>query len=209
MDAWYWMWNLKQCMLIRNLPSDDSIARSESVWYLTWSLREQMRQYMRNLQLLGFVPDTYDFVTSDTDLDSLVDIDTDNLPKATEALTVSYNGTHLVDVLKNLADTWECEYWVTGTEDAFVIHFGKCENGTLQDINLATNAQNITPQNDTSERGDKLFYFGGADNIPMTYRKTLMMKSLSKTYSGVDFKVKNEEMLADMESIKAKLDETY
>lgn len=196
MDAWYWMWNLKQCMLIRNLPSDDSIARSESVWYLTWSLREQMRQYMRNLQLLGFVPDTYDFVTSDTDLDSLVDIDTDNLPKATEALTVSYNGTHLVDVLKNLADTWECEYWVTGTEDAFVIHFGKCENGTLQDINLATNAQNITPQNDTSERGDKLFYFGGADNIPMTYRKTLMMKSLSKTYSGVDFKVKNEEMLA-------------
>lgn len=196
MDAWYWMWNLKQCMLIRNLPSDGSIARSESVWYLTWSLREQMRQYMRNLQLLGFVPDTYDFVTSDTDLDSFIDIDTDNVPKATEALTVSYNGTHLVDVLKNLADTWECEYWITGTEEAFVIHFGKCENGTLQEINLATNAQNITPQDDTSERGDKLFYFGGVDNIPMTYRKTLMMKSLSKTYSGVDFKVKNEEMYA-------------
>lgn len=195
MDAWYWMWNLKQCMLIRNNPSDDSLARSESVWYLTWSLREQMRQYMRNLQLLGFVPDTYDFVTSDTDLNSFVDISED-VTKATEALTVSYNGTHLVDVLKNLADTWGCEYWVTGTEDAFVIHFGKCENGTLQDINLATNAQNITPQNDTSERGDKLFYFGGVDNIPMTYRKTLMMKSLSKTYSGVDFKVKNEEMLA-------------
>lgn len=186
MDAWYWMWNLKQCMLIRNNPSDDSLARSESVWYLTWSLREQMRQYMRNLQLLGLVPDTYDFVISDTDLDSFVDIDTDNVPKATEALTVSYNGTHLVDVLKNLAETWECEYWVTGTEDAFVIHFGKCENGTLQEINLATNAQNITPQNDTSERGGKLYYYGGADNIPNTYRKSVELIASDVTDSDSD-----------------------
>lgn len=186
MDAWYWMWNLKQCMLIRNQYKDGNLTRSESVWYLTWSLREQMRQYMRNLQLLGFVSDTYDFATNDTDLDNFVDIDTDNVPKATEALTVSYNGTHMIDVLKNLADTWECEYWITGTEEAFVIHFGKCESGTLEGISLQTNAQNITPQNDTSERGDKLYYYGGADNIPNTYRKTIELIASDVTDSDSD-----------------------
>lgn len=185
MDAWYWMWNLKQCMLIRNQYKDGNLTRSESVWYLTWSLKEQMRQYMRNLQLLGFVADTYDFVTDDTDLDSFVDISED-VTKATEALTVSYNGKHLVDVLKDLADTWKCEYWVTGTEGAFVIHFGKCESGTLEGISLATNAQNITPQNDTSERGDKLYYYGGADNIPNTYRKTIELIASDVTDSDSD-----------------------
>lgn len=196
LDAWYQMWNLKQFMLIRNLPSDDTLARSESVWYLTWSLKEQMRQYMRNLQLLGFVSDSYDFVTDDVALEQFVKIDTEAVPKAPQALTMSYSGQHMIDALNSLADTWECEYWITGTEEAFEIHFGKCEYGELETVSIQSNAQTIEAQNDVSERGDKLFYFGGLDNIPYTYRKTLMMRSLNKTYSGVDFKVKNDEISA-------------
>lgn len=185
MDAWYWMWNLKQCMLTTSFVNSSSLTRKETVWYLTNSLKEQMRVFLCNLQVLGFLSTDYDFLTDDTDLLSIIDITAD-VTKATEALTVSYNSTHMIDVLKNLADTWECEYWVTGNESSFLIHFGKCENGTLEGISLQTNAQNITPQDDTSERGDKLFYFGGTDNIPNTYRKTIRLTASDiETNNGV------------------------
>ncbi|MBQ0073606.1 MAG: hypothetical protein KBT34_05390 [Prevotella sp.] len=178
MDAWYHMWNLKQFMLIGELPNDaitKTYFRRETNWYHTNSLREQMRQFMRNLQVLGFVGADYNFLLDGdgNDLDKFIDIDKANVKKYSLALLMSYNGIHMIDALRELANTWECEYWITGNEDAFVIHFGKCENGTEETLSLDTNVESMDINNDVSDSADRIYYYGGIENIPNTYRKVI------------------------------------
>lgn len=177
MDAWYYLWNLKQIMLVTSVIGDGTLIRKEIEWSLTGSLKEHMREFMKNLQVLGFVPSTCDFMSNDTDLERYVHID-ETAEKAGHALNITYKGTYMVDGVFEIAKKFETECWISGTESDFQINFGKCEQGQQLVLNSEKNEHDINVETlvasrDTANTGEKIHVFGSEKNIPYSYRKNI------------------------------------
>lgn len=117
-----------------------------------------------------------------------------DIAKKNQALTISYKGRDILSAIKDIANAFECEYWVTMENEnfpypAFKVHFGKCEIGDEKIIScedykeneedeneLPLNAESIAISKDQSQIADKFFVFGSQDNIPFTYGKRLSAK---------------------------------
>lgn len=184
MDAWYKVWGMKLMMLTSKDIATKVLFRKETEWHLCASLREQLREYMCNLQCLGYAEGA-DFLSNDNDLDKYIEIG-EEVTTAQQALLVNYSSTSLLTTLDTFAKLWECEWWVTGDERSFCIHMGKCVYGEELPLSLEeftdeegntvkSNVEDMKPNRDTSTRGDKLFFFGSTDNIPNTYRKHIQL----------------------------------
>lgn len=184
LEAWYKIWSKKQMMLVSNS------VRKENEWYLTASLREQARQLMLNLQSLGYIPSNVN-LNDDTELSKYVDIRGTDIPKKDMALTVSYDKIKITEALEAYADTWDCEWWVTGTEASFIVHLGKCEDGEEIPISvenftddsgkeIGLNAVSIQPDKDSNEFCNKIYAYGSTNNIPVGYRKSIKAVVKSK-----------------------------
>lgn len=192
MEAWYRAWGLKMMMLTAIDMAKDAMFRKEAEWHLCAGLKEQMREFMCNLQCLGYAPDC-DFLVDDNDLNRYVHIGGE-VSKAPQALLIDYASTSLIDTLKNYADLWECEWWVEGTEQSFCIYFGKCAYGEEKILTLgdpdnadavdAINVERMEINKDTSAEGNKLFYYGSTENIPNTYRKQIALYACDVEYYG-------------------------
>lgn len=178
--AFYHLWGNKAFNLTTELKSEKKTIRKEMTWYLTNTLREQMREFLKNLQVLGYIDKRYDFYTETQNeigsVDRFVSIH-EEVTTQNQSLTMAYNGTSLLDALKQIADAWQCEYWVEGNEKDFKIHFGKCSHGEAEELSLETNVEKMDLNRDTTESARKLFYYGGTQNIPNTYRKGLFLKT--------------------------------
>lgn len=155
--AWYMTWGNRLFMLTHGIPSGNLI-RKESEWHLTNDLTHQCDELRRNLQALGLWGDKCDFDISAEYRD--------------RAYPMSYNGVSLISALTMIANQWETEWWVTGNEAEYTVHFGKCETG--EDIPLSRdNVETMTVERNASEYANKIFIFGSRDNIPYSYRKHL------------------------------------
>lgn len=175
MEAWYRAWKRKKFMMV---DSDGTQSvRRDVTWTLTNTLKEQMREFLVNLQLCGYISAEHDFRVGDASLNIFLDISDHYVPKAKSAQVMTYNGTNLLDALSSLADTWECEWWVTGSEGDFLIHFGKCSSGgEAIPLEIGENVEQMNINRDKTEYGNKLYIYGGTTNIPVGYRKLLQAK---------------------------------
>jgi len=174
LEAWYRCWKQKFFMMTETTTASSKVyMRKEVTWTLTDSLLNQLRELCINLQMLGYIPASYNLRNGDSDLLRFIDIQSANVPKAKAAQVMSYDTTTILDALKSLADTWECEWWITGTEEAFVIHFGKCETGKYIPLRIGENVESMDVSRDESTYGNKIYAFGGTVNIPPGYRKEL------------------------------------
>lgn len=192
-NAHYYRWQKQFFCMLRTLG--DTEVRSEKMWTLTTSLRNQMREFMINLQILGYVDSSYNFRANDIALDTFVVID-ESVETRMQSLTMSYSSTYMLDALKTMADTWGCEYWIEGDETNFKIHFGTCEYGTTEQIisldsftedgeEVPATAETMSFDKDMSDgSANLLYYFGGTQNIPNTYRKELRLKACDVVTSG-------------------------
>lgn len=180
-EAWYKAWNLQLFMLSNVQEKTGKRIRKETDWYLTQSLKNQMIQLLNNLQVIGYIPNNVDV---EKDFEEYCHIK-DEVATKHESKPMSYSGTHIIDALKSLADTWECEYWIDGTEDKFQIIFGKCEfqNATPVTLSLAENIESMNISKDNAKYADKIYVFGSKDNNPPRYRKRLeSFKASPNTY---------------------------
>lgn len=176
MEAWYRVWKQKLFMLTAVDIERNEEYRKEAEWYLTKPIKEQMREFCVNLQLCGYIGKKYNFRGDDEDLSKFIYIHTANIPSYSQSLTMTYSKNNLLDSLGDIAETWNCEWWVVGNEENFVIHFGKCEVDDVKTLELGVNVESMEANNDTSDSGTKLFCYGAEDNLPNTYRKELRLK---------------------------------
>ena len=157
--SWYWLWNNKRFML-----TQDGV-RKECSWHLTNTLSGQLDELCNNLRALGYSNPNYD-VSGCADADKVQ--------------LMSYNGIGICDALKQMAAKWNCEWWVTGGEEDFTIWFGKCSAGEIVDFTEGENVESMSIEKNSDTYANKIYVFGGKENIPPTYRKTL---SIEATYS--------------------------
>lgn len=148
LDAYYWKWKNKK---FKYTPETGG---QESSWSLTASLDVQLGVFLKNLQALGY---TYRGKNFEFSIDNTVE---------NKAIAMSYDNMNLLDALSAMAQSWECEYWITNS----VIHFGRCEYGTPVDFELGKNVETMTRSDSQTNFATRIYAFGSTRNIPTNYR---------------------------------------
>lgn len=148
--AEYYVWgNLMHCMVADG-------ERMEASWSLTERLSVQATQIVENLNALGITGYS-------------VNVTAEN---AAEVKCLTFNGVTMLNAMQQMADAWSCEWWVVGK----VINFGKCENGTELTFTLGGNVESMTIANNRKSFANRIFAFGGTQNIPEDYDRSLVFK---------------------------------
>lgn len=159
LDAYYWKWKNKKFFY-----TPDTTGR-EASWNLTATLDKHLDVFLDNLKALGYKFRDLDFTW---DIDSTVE----NTSKL-----VSYDNMNLIDALTQMAETWECEWWIT----EHVIHFGRCEYSSPVDFKAGdltdtenVNVNSMTRSDSQTTYATRIYAFGSTRNIPSSYRKDLI-----------------------------------
>lgn len=159
LDAYYWKWKNKKFFY-----TPETTGR-EAAWNLTATLDTHLNVFLDNLKALGYKFRDLDFTW---DIDSTVE----NTSKL-----VSYDNVNLIDALTQMAETWECEWWIENHK----ICFGRCEYsspvdfkaGDLTDIENV-NVNSMTRSDSQTTYATRIYAFGSTRNIPSSYRKELI-----------------------------------
>ena len=194
-DKAYWLWENHINMLTAPLDGADPISwsedngtiildtsgiqrvnnrfpykRSEAVWCLTNSLAYHVEQILSNILAANLTyygrPYNARILPSAT--------------KAKEIRYISYDDTHICSALTAIANEFECEWWVTyessGNNVIGWINFGKCElDDSEQVFELGENVETMQTSRDLTNYANRIYVFGGTENIPESYRKTLLL----------------------------------
>lgn len=159
LDAYYWKWKNKKFFY-----TPETTGR-EAGWNLTAPLNVHLNVFLDNLKALGYKFRKEEFT-----------YEIDNTVANTSKL-VSYDNANLIDALTQMAETWECEWWIT----EHVIHFGRCEYSSPVDFKAGdlTDTENVNVN--SMQRSDsqttyatRVYAFGSTRNIPDSYRKSLI-----------------------------------
>lgn len=148
LDAYYWKWKNKIFKFTPETPGQ------EASWNLTDSLDVQMSIFLKNLESLGY---TYGGTAYEFTIDSSVE---------NKALLMSYENINMLDALSQMADTWDCEWWVENNQ----IRFGRCEFGDPVDFELGKNVAEMTRSDSQTVFATRIYAFGSTRNIPANYR---------------------------------------
>ena len=159
LDAYYWKWKNKKFFY-----TPETTGR-EAAWNLTATLDTHLKVFLDNLKALGYKFREEEFTY---EIDSTVE----NTSKL-----VSYDNVNLIDALTQMAETWECEWWIT----EHVIHFGRCEYSSPVDFKAGdltdtenVNVNSMTRSDSQTNYATRIYAFGSTRNIPSSYRKDLI-----------------------------------
>ena len=159
LDAYYWKWKNKKFFY-----TPETTGR-EAAWNLTATLDTHLKVFLDNLKALGYKFREEEFIY---EIDSTV--------KNTSKL-VSYDNVNLIDALTQMAETWECEWWIENHK----ICFGRCEYSSPVDFKAGdltdtenVNANSMTRSDSQTTYATRIYAFGSTRNIPSSYRKELI-----------------------------------
>ena len=159
LDAYYWKWKNKKFFY-----TPETTGR-EAAWNLTATLDTHLNVFLDNLNALGYKFREEEFTY---EIDSTVE----NTSKL-----ISYDNVNLIDALTQMAETWECEWWIT----EHVIHFGRCEYSSPVDFKAGdltdtenVNVNSMTRSDSQTTYATRIYAFGSTRNIPSSYRKELI-----------------------------------
>lgn len=181
LDAYYWKWKNKKFFY-----TPETTGR-EAGWNLTAPLKTHLEVFITNLKALGY----YKFREDDFiwEIDDTV---------ANTSKLVSYDNVNLIDALTQMAETWECEWWV----DNHKIRFGRCEFSSPVDFKAGNLMDTENVNVNSMQRNDsqtayatRVYAFGSTRNIPSSYRKNLIFdvkkvnrREISDTERTLDIK---------------------
>ena len=148
LDAYYWKWKNK---IFKYTPENHG---QEASWSLTATLDVHLGVFLRNLQALGYKYRNTPF-----------SFEIGNTVENTSQL-ITYENTNLIDALNMMAETWDCEWWITDS----VIHFGKCEYGDPVKLELGVEVETMTREGNNQKFATRIYAFGSTNNIPSDYR---------------------------------------
>ena len=148
LDAHYYKWKNK---IFKFNPE---VGGSEAGWKLTATLDVHLGVFLRNLSALGY---TYKGTPFEVNIDSTV---------AKTSRLIVYDNTNLIDALTQMAETWECEWWVEDNQ----IRFGRCEFGDPVDFVINENVERMPREESKATFATRVYAFGSTRNIPNDYR---------------------------------------
>ena len=156
LDAYYWKWKNKIFMFVyeKTVGGKTEYIRKETSWSLTATLETHLNALLKNLVALDY---KYKDEHFSPDIDSTVE---------QSAKLITYDNMNLIDALNKMAETWECEWWITNKS----IHFGRCEYNDPVDFEFGVNVAEMSRQDSQSVFATRIYAFGSTRNLPTDYR---------------------------------------
>lgn len=148
LDAYYWKWKNK---MFKFAPE---VGGNEASWKLTSTLDVHLGVFLRNLSALGYKYKGQNF-----------EFKIDNTVSSSSKLIV-YENTNLIDALTQMAETWECEWWMEDNQ----ICFGRCEFGDPVDFEIGNNVERMERSESKATFATRVYAFGSTRNLPINYR---------------------------------------
>jgi len=100
------------------------------------------------------------------------------------AQALSFSSTSIIDAINTIADTWNTEWWVSGS----TLYFGKCMNDTNTIADFDDFVESSEPVQGTVN--PNLWYvFGSTKNIPYWYKKTVNTTGVTLTFDNYKHKL--------------------
>lgn len=168
--------------------------RMETSWSLTDKLMTHAQQIADDANLI-FAPNPAASVDPTTGTISYssegyaVEVTADN---ANEIKHIPYNGISLIAALDAIAEAYGCEWWVTNdrvtigdTTYAHTLHLGKCElDNTPFVFRLGENVESMDIARDQQTFANRIYAYGGTQNVPEDYDKRLVFRADTVTKSN-------------------------
>ena len=190
--------------------------RVESRWNLTAQLTTHAQQIADNVNAIIQPtittirnPETGEVIRKSNGYVISVDV-----AGAAEIKHLQYEGANIIEALGMIAEAWSCEWWVGHgsviiNDITFenIIYFGKCESATgvggsyTEDgayvMMLGDNVESMDIARDSQTYCNRLFVYGGTQNIPEDYDRKL--EFTAKTSSRIQtFYDENRGLTLDM-----------
>ncbi|MCQ2105944.1 MAG: tail fiber domain-containing protein [Fibrobacter sp.] len=146
LDAWYFQ---AKGIITKLQPAS---GNCEVAFKMTTTLQRQASIIVANFAAAGMGT-----ITCSVD-DSVKDAGTSKF--------LEYNATGLIDAITMIAEAWNCEWWFEGS----VLHFGKCESGTAENLVVGGNVSDYRPGGSSKSATTRLIAFGSTRNLPKSYR---------------------------------------
>lgn len=172
LDAQYWKFKNKLCKFLPQIGSN------ETSWTYTDTLPNHAQQILFNIRALAYkrdddgketlMPDRKNFLyNGKTDWS----IEWDDSVDATKAVTIQYKSKNIIDAIAEIAEAYECEWWL----EQNVLHFGKCEYGTTPiKLEMGNELVAISRSDSKETYATRIYAYGSDRNIASNYRKTLV-----------------------------------
>jgi len=175
-DAPYYQW--KQYIFMLMAENDEGVlVRTETSWKLTAPLATHAQQVLNNITRLGFTGYSLDITAE----------------KAAEVRYQKYDGVNIIKAMNMIAEAWETEWWVENK----TIHFGKCEDsGSVYEMTIGDNVESMDIARDQQTYANRIFAYGGTQNVPETYDKELIFQATTNGSNG--FKDDTRPLTLDM-----------
>lgn len=154
LDAPYWKWKHKKLFYNRK-------EGGEATWSLTAIPEVHLRVVLDNLKEIGY---TWEEVAYKPAIDATVE---------DSAKHIQYDNTNIIDALAKIAETWNCEWWITDEE----IHLGRNEKEMEPlKFELHQEISEMSRSDSKDTYATRIYAFGSERNIPKTYRRKLIDK---------------------------------
>ena len=172
-DAYYRKWKNKR---LKYMPNSGS---PEGTFTLTSNIFTHTNVIKDNLDFLAKASKSYlydpNYDGEGTDFTFAVDASVDK----TKAKAITYSNSSILDAIANIAQTFECEWWVEGN----IVHFGTCENtNEVVDFKEGENIVSMSSSQSQASYANRVYAFGAARNLPSGYKQN---SSADVTKNGV------------------------
>lgn len=210
-NAKYMVWrNWIHCLVIDG-------KRMESRWNLTDTLTSHAQRIADNVNAI--LDPNVTVITDPTTGDTIINNDGYGIEvtaaTAAEIKHISYEGNDIIEAMTMIAEAYGCEWWVTdesvtigNTIYASTIHFGKCEadigitGSSVSDgayiMDLGGNVVSMDIARDQQDYCNRIYAYGGTQNIPETYGRKLEFTATSYIARTRTFKDAARELTLDM-----------
>lgn len=187
-DAYYRKWKNKR---LKYMPNSGS---PEGTFTLTSNIITHANIIKDNLDFLAKASKSYlydpNYTGKGSDYTFVVDASVDS----TKSKVITYSNSSILDAIANIAQTFECEWWVEGN----IVHFGTCENtNEVVDFKDGENIVSMSSSQSQASYANRVYAFGAARNLPSGYKQN---SSADVTKNGV---VEKRLMLPTLEECSA------
>ena len=187
-DAYYRKWKNKR---LKYMPNSGS---PEGTFTLTSNIITHANIIKDNLDFLAKASKSYlydpNYTGKGSDYTFVVDASVDS----TKSKVIIYSNSSILDAIANIAQTFECEWWVEGN----LVHFGTCENtNEVVDFKDGENIVSMSSSQSQASYANRVYAFGAARNLPSGYKQN---SSADVTKNGV---VEKRLMLPTLEECSA------
>ena len=169
LDAYYIKWRNK---VVRYMPISSA---SETSFHLTATIDVHLGVIVKGINAIGDKDANFRYEGLEFKFQLF------NFPadKVKSAKYKQYNNTDYISALNDLAQIFDCEWWVDGN----IIFFGKCKlDGDEIDFELDVNVEEMGGSESKNDYATRIIAFGSDRNLPPDYRKN---SSADITQNGV------------------------